>query len=648
MSPLPKIDGVPALKHVPTPYPWVTLQTGPLKATPTSVRLTALLSRRYLNLMLKAILVCLIGGCLIASAQAQQSSSQTPRRSQAAQSQQGFITPSEVNVRIEPDVRTFVVMAALNMAGFDYETGGQPLSPARVALRNDLAKLDPQVKEKLAAYYKAHRRPGVDETADAARYAALSLMMTPPPAFNIPQSPDRTVSEDLQPLLDFVPVLREFYVKSGIRELIPKYTAVGEAYAAAYRVAVGTTIYQVLDYFHARPETVIAMRPLVVTTGEIAGKKQKETVITRTRTRQVFVIPDALAAMDTSTVRGDILNQKEDLLTRKIGDDYVVIVGPSRVPATDPVRQALIRFVIDPMIERHLKASLEYKDPILKLVAAVPTAAKQYGNSVYLVIRESLAQATDVRLRRLQAIATRGTYSEDDAVFDLAQAYLRGAVLSFHFYEALTGYEKVGIGIEDFFDSMITTARFDRESARAKEFEPVVTRVSAARTRAPKGAAGASLPADTVIGAMAGKILMLDDLIRQKRFAEARSLLDEILQAEPDNARALYGKAQVLTQTPSAVELDPKADENDKIQAQHDRLEQAITLYRKAIGNASKDSERWLIQWSYVFLGRIFDFQEFRSDAIALYEKAIELGPDIPNGAYKEALEGKQRPFGQK
>ena len=149
------------------------------------------------------------------------------------------------------------------------------------------------------------------------------------------------------------------------------------------------------------------------------------------------------------------------------------------------------------------------------------------------------------------------------------------------------------------------------------------------------------------MGAMASKILRSDDLIRERRFADARALLDDVLAIEPNNARALYGMAQVVTQTPSAVELDPKADENDKIQMQHDRLERAIKLYRKAIESASKDSERWLIQWSHVYLGRIFDFQEFRGDAIAEYEKAIELG-DFPNGAYKEALEGKQRPYGQK
>ncbi|HXU09062.1 MAG TPA: hypothetical protein VN743_08695 [Blastocatellia bacterium] len=557
----------------------------------------------------------------------------------------GFIIPSEANVRIDADSRTFVVMAALNMAGFDYETGGQPLSPARVELRKDLAGLDPQVREKLAAYYKSHRRPGVEETADAARYIALSLMMTAPPAFSVYQSPERPIPQDVQPLLDFIPLLREFYVKSGIRELVPKYVSIGTAYTAAYRTPIGELIYEVLDYFHTVPETVISMRPLVVKTiSPDAARKQKTTVVSRNRTRQVFVIPEPLAAMDTSTVRGDILNQKEDLLSRRIGDDYIVIVGPSRTVATDPVRQALIRFVIDPLVERHLKVSLGYKDSILKLVASVPTAAREYSNSVYLVVRESLAQAAEARMRRMRSIASHGSYSEDDALYDVAQAYLGGAVLSFHFYNTLSGLEKVGISFEDVFDEMVATTNFEREAGRAKEFEALVARVAASRAK-PAKTAGRD---DVAMGSLASKLLASDDLIRQRKFTEARAILSDVLTLQPNNARALYGMAQITTQTTSPVELNPNADENDKIQAQHDRLEQAIKLYRKAIETASKDSERWVIQWSHVLLGRIFDFQEFRADAIGEYEKAIALGPDIPNGAYKEAVEGKQRPFGQK
>jgi tetratricopeptide (TPR) repeat protein len=137
-------------------------------------------------------------------------------------------------------------------------------------------------------------------------------------------------------------------------------------------------------------------------------------------------------------------------------------------------------------------------------------------------------------------------------------------------------------------------------------------------------------------------------LIRQRRFGDARSILESILAADPNNARALYGLAQVVSQSISTVEQDPKAEENDKIQAQYDRLQQAVKLYRKAIDNASPESEKWLIQWSHVLLGRIYDFQEFRADAIAEYEKAIALGENVAHGAYKEAVEGKQRPYVQK
>ncbi|HKS43210.1 MAG TPA: hypothetical protein VJX74_21525 [Blastocatellia bacterium] len=596
--------------------------------------------------MIKSALALILSISFVAVAQTQQAKPET-KQPAPPQTAAGFILPADVNVRIEPDTRMFVLMAAINVAGFDYESGGQPLSPARAEIRKDLANLDPQLKEKLAAFYKAHRRAGVDEATDAARYAALSLLMTPPPAFSIYTPRDQSLPPDLEPLLEFIPLVREFYIKSNIKNLIQKYHLVGEAYAAVYRQPVGELIYQTLDYFHTNPETIINMRPLVITQTdpETKSKKKDPKIVARNRTRQVFVIPDPLGGFNTSFVRGDILNQKEDLLSRRIGDDYIVIIGPSRVVNTDGIRQALIRFVIDPMIERHLKTSLEYRDLFVKLASGVPTASKQVGSSVYLITRESLAQAAESRLRRI--VATRGgpAYNEDDAVYDLAQAYLRGAVLSFHFYDQLKGLEESGVSIEAFFDQMVATTKFEREAERTKEFEPVVARVSAARRA--KAAKPDADPSEAVIGPVAKRILMSDDLIRQKKFGEARPLLESVIAAEPNNARALYGMAQVISQTPSAVELDPKSDEDDKIQAQHDRLEQSIKLYRKAIENASRENESWLIQWSHVLLGRIYDFQEFRADAVVEYEKAISMG-DVPHGAFKEANEGKQRPYGQK
>lgn len=564
-------------------------------------------------------------------------------RAQTSQPITGFITPGDVNVHIESDVRTFVVMAALNVAGFDYEPGGQALSPARAELRKDLAaRVDPALKEKLAAFYKEHRRPTIDEGADAARYAALSLMMTPPPSFSVYTLDQNQIPPDLRPLLKFIPLVQEFYIKTNIKELAPKYRAVSEAYAAQYRRPIGETIYQVIEYFHLRPETIMAMKPIVISTGEPGAKVKQQKEIARTRTRQVFIIPDPLASFNSSFVRDDLLNAKDELMARRIGDDYVVSIGPSREFNLDAVRSALVRYLIDPLIERRLKMSLEYKDPILNLAKSVPTSGREYQVSVYQVLRESLARAAQTRLKRIEAGA-KGNYSEDDAVYDLAQAYLRGAVLTFHFYEALNGLEQVGIGVEDYYPQMLATIKFDREGKRAGEFEPVVARVAAKRKKEETERS----TGDAYLGTVTRKILDSDDLIRQKRYGEARAALEEVLAAEPKNARALYGLARVVNQMPSELESDQKADENDRIQAQHERLKRAISLYQSAIDAASPDTEKWLVQWSYVLIGRIYDFQEFRQDAINFYEKALALG-DISNGAYKEAVEGKQKPFGSK
>jgi hypothetical protein len=470
-----------------------------------------------------------------------------------------------------------------------------------------------------------------------------------PPSFEVYLEEEK-IPEDLRPLLragehgNIVQLVRDFYLKSGIKELAPKYMAAADRYAGAMYKPVGETIYEVLNYFHTTPQTIINMRPLVIESGEESvrgGQKTRQQIVTRNRSRQVFVVVDPLAGYGASLVRDDMLNRKDDLLSRKTGDDYIVLVGPSRTANTDAVRQALIRFVLDPIIEKHLRAALEHKEKMVKLVASIPTASKQLGASVYLIIRESLARAAEVRMRRIESIEAKGGYSEDDAVYDLAQGYLRGAALSFHFYDSLKGLEKVGISIDDFIEQMVATTDFDREAARSKQFEPVVARVAAAR----RSAASSVAPGKAEL--LAHKILASNDLISQRRFGEAKSLLEEILAAEPNNARALFGMAQVVNQTPSQAEQDPRSDEDDKIQAQYDRLNKSLAFYRKAIESASPESDRWLIQWCHVFSGRILDFQEFRADAVAQYEKAIAIG-DVPNGAYKEAVEGKQRPYGQK
>jgi hypothetical protein len=71
-------------------------------------------------------------------------------------------------------------------------------------------------------------------------------------------------------------------------------------------------------------------------------------------------------------------------------------------------------------------------------------------------------------VRRDAANSTPGSYSEDDAVFDLAQGYLRGAVWFFISMNRWCGYEKVGINIEDAYDQVVATSSSTAKPGESK------------------------------------------------------------------------------------------------------------------------------------------------------------------------------------
>src|SRR5437867_742208 len=100
--------------------------------------------------------VVLLAACAFsfetALAQVQQPTRQAQSSEVRVSGTRGFIPPADVNVHVGTDPRTSIVMAAINIAGFEYEPGGQPLTPARAKLRKDLAGLDPAVKQRLTEF----------------------------------------------------------------------------------------------------------------------------------------------------------------------------------------------------------------------------------------------------------------------------------------------------------------------------------------------------------------------------------------------------------------------------------------------------------------------------------------------------------------
>src|SRR4051812_41810682 len=64
---------------------------------------------------------------------------------------------SEVGVQVLPEPRLIVIMAALDAAGFDPTPEGEDLPVFRAQVRKDQAKLDPDLKKRLSAFFERNK-----------------------------------------------------------------------------------------------------------------------------------------------------------------------------------------------------------------------------------------------------------------------------------------------------------------------------------------------------------------------------------------------------------------------------------------------------------------------------------------------------------
>jgi tetratricopeptide (TPR) repeat protein len=126
-----------------------------------------------------------------------------------------------VNMNLTVDVRIFTVMAALNAAGFDYETPGKAMSEVRQGIRQELQRTDPGLLAQLQAFYKEHRQ-GTDGIDNQVSYVSLALLLSGPPEFKLIFKEDK-VPADARRLLGFELLIQEFYQKAGIQSMWQRY-----------------------------------------------------------------------------------------------------------------------------------------------------------------------------------------------------------------------------------------------------------------------------------------------------------------------------------------------------------------------------------------------------------------------------------------
>jgi hypothetical protein len=543
-------------------------------------------------------------------------------------------------------------MAALEAAGFDPQPGREP-SGFRAKLRKDLAALDPDLRARLKAFYDRARLAAPATAAEqAARYVSLALALGPAPAFEAPaRSEDLPVG--LLEVLDFAPLVQEFYRRSGIDEQMVNYVRAYQAEGDRLRAPATEMVRGLLTYLHTRPITTSTERVEVKTPSTKKDNKGAKTYSFRDKDRRFLILPDLLAP------RGAIN-------FRIIGDDYYAIVPEGIDPASSELRRAYLQYVIDGLVLRFNKDIAQRREQVKQLLNERQKAGATVSPDVFLSVSRSLVNAADARydeMRKLDALsrssraqltaaktdAERAAIGktaqaemkviQDDTVARLAEDYEKGAVLSFYFADQLKGIESAGFDLANFFPDMIASFDPVREAKRPAEYAETAQRARAtreARLAARKAQSEADASGDAVSrrdAALVKDLAAVEDTLRRKDYNDAEVRLKELLAEYPGEPRIFFA----LGRTASLAAMDA-TDEN--IQAE--RLNRALGQYRLAIAAASPESDKALLSRAHESMGRINAFLDNVAEAAKSFDEAIKLG-DVRGGAYREALEGKKK-----
>jgi hypothetical protein len=544
------------------------------------------------------------------------------------------------------------MMAALEAAGFDGVPAGAEPSAFRAQVRKDLASLDPDLRNRLHVFFERNKLPAPATAADqAAPYVSLAFALGPPPLLEAPPR-----SEDLPgsllAVLDFAPLVKEFYRRSNIEANLPGYMRSYQAESDRLRTPTADMVREVLSYLHTRP-VAVSLERVAVRPATTPKKNAPKTYTTHEHPRHFYIVTDLLAAPGTINFR-------------VIGDEYYVVVPQGTDPTSSELRRGYLQYIVDPLVLRFNREIAARRDQLKMIIAEREKAGTPISPDIFIAVSRSLVAATDARYeekRRLDGLQQQARAKlaaaqdnnsrqaitkqlaadtkalEDETVARLADDYERGAILAFYFADQLKGIENTGFDIASFLADLITTFDPDREVHRLTENADARQRALAARqVRLTARQANTETPvyseADAARAAfLVKKLGEIEQTLKLKDYNNAETRLKELLRDYSREPRIFFA----LAQTASLAAADA-IDED----VQAERLKRALGNYRLALEASSPETDRALISRAHEAMGRIYAFLDNGAEAAKEFDEAIRIG-DVAGGAFKDAVEGRKK-----
>ena len=551
-------------------------------------------------------------------------------------------------VKIEADKRLIVVLVALEMAEINGEKLiNTPLSEKgakfRTQLLQDTATLDPDLRRRISAFVAQYkkRHPKANDAEIVAPFMSMAFTLAPAPDFA-----DPVITNDLPgsllDVLDFAPLAREFYRRSGISSKLDEYA---KSYAresdGVLQSSAREMVSELLDYLHTRPQ-LFSTEKTQIETQKTKSKAKIKKVETRVLERHFYIVPEMLSPQGNV----NFLNAR---------DDYYVILPPDKDLSFSDVRRAFMQFVIDPLVLSNTKDIAALRDWVKPQLDEHRKTNPSITPDVILTVSRSLAAAVDIRqaefVRRNIAtdqarrkIDTMKTDAEkravsadlekfkqslaDQSFLRLYEDYEKGLVLTFFFSERLKEIEESGFDIAASLGEMIASFDAAKENGRIAATADARMRAVAVRDDR-KNQQGSQIT--VVENPVTVRLREIQKSIDAKDYTKASADLKQLQTQYPSEPRVYYNIGRV-----AALEATKLEDTDD----QAAKLIEAKEAYSKVIEVKTPDTDPALLSLTYVALARIYEHFNNNETAIKLYDEAIKLGEV---GAFNDAKAGKQR-----
>lgn len=563
---------------------------------------------------------------------------------------------SNYGVRIEPDKRLIAVLAALeaaetkNASGETVKVISTNLSEQgeafRAKLKNDSAAVSPELRLKLGNFVSQYkkRNAGKSDGALLAPFISMAYALSPVPNLT---EPSRTTSlpGDLLDVLDFSPLVREYYRNAGLNDKIEAYAKEYQAAGDAMRPSTVLMVGQLLDYLHTKPQTLYSEKVKIETQSTRNKKALRNTEVVA-RERRFFIVPEMFAPKGTINFRN-------------VGDDYYAIVPPSTDLSESEVRKAFLQFVVDPLILQNAREISGFRDGIKVLLDERRREIADLSPDIFLAASRSLIGAIDAKeneyrktrvatfearrkIDQVQGVEEKRKVSTaldeykkelaDETAYRLSETYQSGGVLAFYFAKQLDGLADSGFDIAGSLRDIILSLDASAETNRLAEN-------AAARKRAVAAREAARIKAMTVAeNPVVIKLREVDALIKVKNFQKAEIELKGLILNNPnEKPRINYNLGRL-----ASIAAESATDEQGRTQ----KLLEAKGFYDETLKDSMKTaggkSDPALVSLTYVALGRIHEYFGESEYAKKIYEAAIKMG-NIPDGGYSQAVAARER-----